>query len=262
MIRFSPKLETLDDRIVPSCTWVESDGVLTITGSQRANVVDIVDDGTTLTITCDGENVDVSADVTSIVLRMANGNDRVSYSLTGDLAAGTARSLEVWLGNGNDGFVGDISGNLLDGSSLDLAVRGWNGNDRLRLAAEGDVGTDASLSVFLSGSNGKDEVTSSYSGVLLGVLNWDVMGCNGKDLLTNDITFGAGSTGTADVEVLGHNAPDTIHLMVMDNSGDDGDPLTDDASTLGEHSFVVNGGRSHDRIEASDNVDVLDAAHA
>src|SRR5262249_53338241 len=51
--RFVPKLESLDDRIVPSCTWTLDGGVLTILGSQGADEVDIQDDGTNLTVTCD-----------------------------------------------------------------------------------------------------------------------------------------------------------------------------------------------------------------
>ena len=76
--RFVPKLESLDDRIVPSCTWVENGNVLTITGSQGANDVVIEDNGTTLTITCDGEAVDVSDNVTDVVLNLRAGNDTVT----------------------------------------------------------------------------------------------------------------------------------------------------------------------------------------
>ena len=66
--RFALGLESLSDRIVPSCTWVEEDGILTITGDQRANTVDIVDDGTTLTITCDGEEIELTGEVNNIVI--------------------------------------------------------------------------------------------------------------------------------------------------------------------------------------------------
>ena len=61
MARFSPKLELLNDRVVPSCTWVDEGNVLTITGDSKSNDIVIEDDGTALTITCDGETVDVAA---------------------------------------------------------------------------------------------------------------------------------------------------------------------------------------------------------
>ena len=57
--RFTPKLESLDDRIVPSCTWTLEGGVLTVVGSQRADIVNVQDNGTTLTVTCDGEALDL-----------------------------------------------------------------------------------------------------------------------------------------------------------------------------------------------------------
>ena len=69
---------------------------------------------------------------------------------------------------------------------------------------------------------------------LLGDLSMDLRGGNGKDEISGDLTFDAGSTGTADVLVHGWNAPDTLALLVTDNSGDDGDPATNDDSTLGD----------------------------
>ncbi len=255
---FVPKLESLDDRIVPSCTWVENGNVLTITGSQGANDVVIEDDGTTLTITCDGESVDVSANVTDVVLCLRAGNDTVSYTLTGDLAAGASRSIEAKLGNGNDSFTATLDGNLLDGSSLDVTARGANGKDTLSFVAA-DVGADASLSVEMQGGNGKDAIDATLSGVLLGDFVFLADGGNGKDEVLGDLTFDAGSTGTADAQVLGKNSPDTLALLVTDNSGDDGDASTTDASTLGTSSFVVDGGRGPDSVDVSDVVEVLDS---
>lgn len=258
--RFVPKLESLADRVVPSCTWVENGNVLTITGSQGANDIVIEDDGTTLTITCEGESVDVSANITDIVLNLGAGNDTVSYTLTGDLPAGATRSIEANLSNGSDTFTGALDGNLLDGSTLDVTARGSNGKDTLSFAAPAaDVGAGASLSVEMQGGNGKDVLDATLGGVLLGDFVFLADGGNGKDEISGDLTFDAGSTGTADAEVLGRNAPDTLTLLATDNSGDDGDPTTTDASTLGASSFVVDGGRGPDSVDVSDGVDVFDS---
>jgi hypothetical protein len=259
--RFTPQLEQLDDRLVPSCTWAEEGTTLTITGNSTANDIQITDDGTTLTITCDGEDVPVSDGITDVVVLAGNGNDTVTYDLTTDGAAAVTRSLFVKLGNGWDTFDGTVTGDLADGSELDVEVRGWNGKDTLGFAADGDVGAGSTLSVLLAGGNGKDVIDASYAGVLLGDLTWDLCGGNGRDEITGDLTFDGGSTGTADVEVKGHNAPDTLTLLVTDSSAvDDGDPATEDVSTLGEDSsFVLDGGRSHDSAEISDLVEVLSA---
>jgi hypothetical protein len=258
--RFRPQLEALTDRVVPSCTWVENGNVLTITGSQRADDIEITDDGTTLTITCDGDPVPVSANVTDIVIHAGNGNDTVNYTLTPGATAVT-RTLDVRLGNGDDTFTGTVTGNLADGSALDVTAHGCNGKDTMSFADSGDVGAGAKLSVALCGGNGKDAIDTNFAGVLLGDLTWDVRGGNGKDELSTNMTFNAGSTGTVDAKELGWNAPDTLTMLVTDNSGDDGDPTTTDTSTLGTSTFVVDGGHSHDSFDVSDIVQVLDAKH-
>ena len=48
-------------------------------------------------------------------------------------------------------------------------------------------------------------------------------------------------------------------LLVTDNSGDDGDPATEDVSTLGESSFTVFGGTHPDTADVSDVVDLVSA---
>jgi hypothetical protein len=256
--RFQPKLELLDDRIVPSCTWDIAGSVLTITGSNDGDDIAITDDGTLLSVTCDGEAIgDDLSGVTEVIVRSGNGEDTVSYELTGDLSG--ERVLDIRMGNRDDTFTGDVSGNLLDGSSLTIEARGCNGKDSLAFDVAGDVAADAALAVDLGGGNGKDVLGGSFAGILLGDLTWHVNGGNGKDEMAGDFTFDATSTGTNDVEYLGWNAPDTVALFVTDNSGDDGDDTTEDESTLGDSTFVVDGGRAPDQVDASDIVDVIDS---
>lgn len=258
--RFTPSLEALSDRVVPSCTWSTEGGVLTIEGDQKANEIVITDDGTDLIITCDGDNVDVAEDVTSIVIKTGSGNDTVTYDVTSDGTAVVDYSLEVKLGNGWDTFDGSVTGDLATGSALDLDVKGCNGKDSLNFDVDGGVAADSTLTVFLGGGNGKDVVTGDYTGLLIGDLTWDVNGGNGKDEVGGEFTFDAGSTGTADVEVLGQRAPDALTLLVFDNSGDDGDPATDDTSTLGaDSSFTADGGLHKDTADVSDVVELVSA---
>ena len=280
--RVNLELEMLSDRVVPSCTWVEEDGVLVIRGDASANVVEIVDDGTTLTITCDGENVELSGDpVTDLVVSLGNGNDQVTYTLQGDIAADETRSLLVCLGNGHDFFsgvledgedpdTGDVvASSLADNAALTLIVRGMNGHDRLGFDASAtDVGAGAELVVALVGGNGKDTLAATFGGALLGDLTLWLSGGNGKDSLFADATFdstfdsttGSAETGgTAQIKLLGCNGKDSLTLYTTDNSGDDGDDSTEDTSTLTELVATASGGRGPDFAYVTDDVEVLSA---
>ena len=264
--RFTLRLETLDDRIVPSCTVLLEGTTLTITGDNKSNDIQIVDDGTTVTVTCDGDTAEEFTDVTEIVVRAGNGQDVVGYELaiadppTGEAGVVVERTLDVKVGNGIDTFTGSVVGDLVEGSVLDVSVGGCNGKDTLGFDVAGDVAAGVDVLVELRGGNGQDVILSSYAGMLLGALTWDVTGGNGKDELTANMTFDADSNGTAEVEVRGCRAPDTMTLLVEDNSGDDGDPMTtDDPSELGESSFTVFGGHNHDTADVSEEVEVVSA---
>ena len=214
LTRFAPRLELLDDRIVPSCTIEQTGGLLRIEGDHKSNVISIVDDGTTVTVTCDDGTAEEFTDVTEIEVRGGNGQDAVTYDLTvadpaeGETGTAVTRTVDVKLGNGVDSFDGSVTGDLVDGSAVDVSVRGCNGKDVMAFDVAGDVAADATLDVLMKGGNGKDEALTSYAGILLGTLTWALEGGNGKDTLSVETTFDAGSTGSADVEVRGERAPD------------------------------------------------------
>ena len=80
-----------------------------------------------------------------------------------------------------------------------MTARGANGKDTLSFAAPAaDVGAGASLSVEMHGGNGKDILDATLGGILLGDFVFLANGGNGKDEVSGDMTFDAGSTGTAD----------------------------------------------------------------
>ena len=210
--RFSLRLETLDDRVVPSCTVLQEGTTLTITGDNKSNDIQIVDDGTMVTVTCDGDPAEAFTDVTKIVVRAGNGQDVVGYDLAiadppmGEAGVAVERTLDMKLGNGVDTFTGSIAGDLVEGSVLDVSVGGCNGKDTLGFDVAGDVAAGVDLNVELRGGNGQDVILSSYAGMLLGTLTWDVTGGNGKDELTANMSFDANTNGTAEVEVRGCRA--------------------------------------------------------
>ena len=116
-------LELLSDRVVPSCTATQVGDVLTIKGDSHANVVDITDDGTTVTVTCDDGAEETFTGVTDIKVGLAQGDDTLTYTFTGALAADTTRSLDVGLGNGHDTFTGVLADGAADPVTGGVASR-------------------------------------------------------------------------------------------------------------------------------------------
>lgn len=270
--RVALRLEPLNDRIVPAVSVVQAGTTLTITGTQRANDVEITDDGTPagLTVTVDGQSYTLTGDaVEHVVINTRAQHDTVSWELTGDYAAGTTRAVEVLLGNGHDTFTAELNHAILAGASLMLVVKGGNGKDTLDVTGAGNVdgaldvglfgqnGVDAlslahtgnvtgSVNWTAEGGNGKDGLSLSYAGVLDGTFELNVSGGNGKDAIDADfsVTSGAGSlTG----EILGGNGKDDIGLSL---TGDGAAALTVDVSIVGGHG--------KDSITAPDGVTVVD----
>jgi hypothetical protein len=252
-----PRLEVLEDRRVLSCTVVAQDGVLSITGDSRANDVQLVDDGAAVTVTCDGQ-AETFEDISKVVVSGRQGSDSVRYELTGELAAD--RQVVIDLGNGHDALGVTLGGKVGAEADFSLTAFGGNGNDKLRVAGDGaDVAEGASLAVRLSGGNGKDMMMGRFDLLLGGSLTFAADGGNGNDVVIGNLTVGAGSTGDLKARVLGWNGADRLRLDVADNSGDDGDPATEDESALESVVATLDGGRGKDAYYASDLVDVVSA---
>jgi hypothetical protein len=268
--RVALRLESLNDRTVPSVTVVQDGTTLTVKGDAHANDIEIHDNGTPagLTVTVDGVDQGLSGlEVTKVVVKAGGGADTVSYALEGDYAA-TARTVEVWLGNGNDTFTADLGHAIGADSSLTLQVHGGNGKDDLSVAGAGgsvagtlDVQLDGQNGMDVvsfdytgdvtgtarwtaEGGNGKDDISLHYAGVLDGTLELNVKGGNGMDHVAADVAA-TGGAGTVTGEVLGGNGKDDLSLSVA--SG-----LTLDVT--------IDGGHGKDTITAPDGVTVVDAA--
>src|SRR5438034_321947 len=88
---FTPRLESLDDRAMPSATvpFTEDNGILTIRGDQHANTIVVTDDGTgaanAVQVTIDGHDYFSQGAVTKIVVNSGGGADTVRYELTGEM---------------------------------------------------------------------------------------------------------------------------------------------------------------------------------
>ncbi|HJZ89785.1 MAG TPA: hypothetical protein VKE40_02860 [Gemmataceae bacterium] len=247
------QLDALNDRIVPSASFVESGTELTVRGDHSANVVTITDNGTgdagNITVQLDDQPLFTSTGaITSITVITGSGGDVVEYDLTGDLSVN--RDVTVRLGNGNDSFVADLTGNLVAGGNLELHGLGGNGWDTLRLTGTGgDVADGSKLTVDFLGGNGRDTVNVDYTGVVIGNFDLEVHGGNGKDTVNANVTADTGSTGTVTAHVFGGNGKDSLSLFVTKTT--DTDTVTVDAT--------IDGGHGKDEFFNSDNVIVVDA---
>jgi hypothetical protein len=250
--RAALRLERLDERTLPSVSVAQSGGTLTITGDQRANTVQVQDDGTAggLTVTVDGTGYPISGPVTAVVINTRGGNDRVSYDLTGDYV-GTTRTVTVSLGNGDDTFTADLGHRIDAASGLTLTVDGGNGKDNLSVTGSGGGPVAGTLSVQLRGGNGTDTIGFNYAAEVDASVSITADGGNGKDTITGTVAVGANSTGSVVAHELGGNGSDTLGLSVT------GDGL----AGLAGLDAAVDTGHGKDAVTVTDNVTITTPAH-
>jgi hypothetical protein len=237
--------EPLNDRIVPAVTFAELNGTLTVTGDQRANDIEITDDGTVsgLTVTAGDTVYHPVQQITQVVVDAKGGKDTVSYDLTGDYV-GTMRTVQVFLGNGADTFTADLGHNIDAASIFALRVVGGNGQDSITVTGSGSVA--GSLNVSLEGGNGKDTLSFDFNGDVTGTLRATADGGNGSDTVSYNVTAPDTSTGSVFVQVLGGNGRDHLGVSVV------GAGLAVDAT--------IDGGHGRDSFDPSitDNVTIVD----
>jgi hypothetical protein len=261
--RWTPRLECLGERALPSVTFTEADdGSLEIRSDQRADSIVVTDDGTgTILVEVAGQDPYTSeAPITTIRIFGASGADDVEYNLTGDLSS--ERTVEVFLGNQHDSFAANVDGALLEGADLSILANGGNGHDSLTLnGASANVDAGANLSVEFNGNNGKDALLLNYAAAFMGTASFLANGGNGKDSVGGEVTVlpsetetgeSTPSTGALTVEFNGGNGKDDMSLSVDVADG----TTTDDLSVF---EATVDGGRGKDTFDTTVNVDVVDA---
>ena len=243
-------LESLTDRITPAVTVTTGDdGVVTVRCDQRANDVEITDNGAAgVTVTVDGVEQEIPTDVTTLKVYTRAGHDTVDFTL-GEGVTGTTRTVEVWLGNGHDTFAADLPGGLDASSDLTLRVDGGNGKDALSATAGGAVA--GGLTVEFKGNNGTDNLSFEFAGTVTGTVDLTLHGGNGVDTIRGNLDVQAGSTGSVTAEVLGRNGKDDLGLWVT-GAG---------VGELSATDLTIHGGNGRDLFAHSDNVTVLDPWH-
>jgi len=256
------RLERLDDRALPSVTFVEANGTLCVRGDQQANTIVISDDGSTnagnIVVQADGQTYTSQTAITTIRVYGRGGNDSVEYDLNFDLMG--TRMVRAYLGNGNDSFLAHVQGNIEDPAALTICAWGNNGEDQLSFeGVNANVGLGGSLAVHFDGGNGKDDLSVDFSGVVDGDAKFTANGGNGKDAVTGHFNVLAGvnaetqqsapSTGTLTLKLLGGNGVDTITAS-----------LTGESDLSADSKYIVNGGHGKDIFDLSSNLTAVDPA--
>ena len=270
--------ESLESRAMLSATYDVGTGVLTLQGTERADVISVSkgrDAGSVVVRGVDGVQKDaVFTQVSGVVIETFGGNDKVSIGRGVRAPNGALMSFTIDVGNGNDSVDAGDGNDTIRGGDGNDSIRGRGGDDRI----EGGNGNDS-----CNGEGGNDDL-SGGAGVdsLAGGLGNDKMsGDDGNDLVSGDdgddsIQGGSGrdtlnggngrdgveggadddtiNGGSADDNLRGESGRDTIRGGTGNDSISGG---TDDDSIFGDDGDDdLDGGSGKDRIRGGRGADV------
>ena len=165
--RFVPRLEALNDRVVPAVSFDLQGTFLFVTGDTGANTITITDSGTATGVGVVGDDVPyvATSPITHVFVDTLDGDDTVVYNLTGPLAVN--RLVDAQLGLGVDSFTVNLTGQSLAALvNLDITAYGGDrgGRDTMVLNAQRvSTNEDSILNVFFEGAGGKDTIVLDYS---------------------------------------------------------------------------------------------------
>ncbi|HUR53067.1 MAG TPA: hypothetical protein VMZ71_02975 [Gemmataceae bacterium] len=221
--KFRPSLESLDARLTPSVTVVQVANELVITGDKDPDVVRLFDNGQgQVSGFATGVGFFVKNGIEKITVNTEGGDDNVEYSLTDYLHAGQQQKVYVGLGSnfdpnpGNDRFYANLQDkSLAGGSRLDISADGGGGDDSLFVNARNlGVRPTAVLKNTIVGGFGNDTLAQLYSGVDQGTVTMRTHGQEGNDLIRQEMSFFAGSTGATAGWVTGGEGDDQVSLYM------------------------------------------------
>lgn len=141
---------------------------LLVTGTNRADVINITDNGTgtagNVTVTQpDGSSYTSTGAIGLIEVLGKGGNDQVTYTLSGNLVA--PQNLMIDLGSGDDQFTANINGAIDNPNGLGLQVYGDGGNNQLTVNQTGPV-VEGNFAPMLKGGNGQNTLTYNGTGAI------------------------------------------------------------------------------------------------
>ena len=206
--RFTPQLETLEDRCCPSTVTFHTH-ILTLNGDANNNTMIVRDDGHgDVKVTLNGRTTSASG-VQQILINSKGGNDDIDYALTGKLT--TSEQLKLNLGNGNDRVRLDYSKGV-SAPSLKIDVDGGGGDQDITALFGAIANTDLDVSANLG--NGWDHFSAFFNGNLTGAANVDVNvhGGRGIEGVNVQIDGNIGAAAKLGVEAFLGTQNSTLHV--------------------------------------------------
>jgi Ca2+-binding RTX toxin-like protein len=252
--RFLPRVEPLDERLLPAITasFSAAAGELRVVGDDQDNTI-VVSRTTAGTILVNGGAVAIQGDpganvanTHTIMMNGVGGNDNLSL----DEANGAMPAASIFGGDGNDTLIGGSGNDFIDGGKgNDLVCLGagddtfqWNpgdGSDTVEGQGGRDTmvlnGSDVAEKFDISANGSRVRLTRDVGGVAMdlnGIEEIDLNALGGADTITVNDTF----------------ATDLVELNLdLTGSTGRGDGQTD--------TVILNGteGDDHARIAAFDN---------
>ena len=273
--------ESLESRAMLSAAYDVGTGVLTLQGTERADVISVSkgrDAGSVVVRGVDGVKKDaVFTQVSAVVIETFGGNDKVSIGRGIRAPNGALMSFTIDVGNGNDSIRGGDGNDSIRGRAGDDRIDGGNGND----SCSGEGGNDdlsggAGVDI-LAGGLGNDKMSGDDGNDLVSGDDGDdsIQGGKGRDTLSggngrDGVEGGADDDtingGSADDNLRGESGRDTIRGGTGNDSisggtdddsifGDDGDDDLDG----GSGKDVIRGGRGADESLDDDRIADVDA---
>lgn len=243
--RFVPRVEALEDRLVPALTIRQVGGLLRITGEDKLNdFIQINDAGTTapgsVVVVANAQSYFSTSPITRIVVRTGGGNDTVTYQMVRQLAAGNVRNIRVDTGNGHDTVTMNLAGLFASTSSMRIAAHLGAGADTFNLNAPSIiVQLNAFLSVDSFSGGGNDQTNLNLATRVDGAIFIRLRGEDDHDRFEANGGTAPGSTGFLGVRLDGGEgldvmAPnlqkgsvfDTVRLNLVADGGPDFDICT------------------------------------
>ena len=254
--------ESLESRAMLSATYDVGTGVLTLQGTERADVISVSkgrDAGSVVVRGVDGVKKDaVFTQVSAVVIETFGGNDKVSIGRGIRAPNGALMSFTIDVGNGNDSVDAGDGNDTIRGRDGNDTIRGRGGDDRI----EGGNGNDS-----CNGEGGDDDL-SGGAGVdsLAGGLGNDKMsGDDGNDLVSGDDGDDSIQGGSGRDTLNGGNGRDRVDGGADDdtiNGGSADDSLRGESGrdTIrgGTGNDSISGGTDDDSIFGDDGDDDLD----
>jgi hypothetical protein len=274
---FRPRVESLEDRRVPSCTVTFTGGNLTITGDNSRNTVVIndngantptftsgattADTGTTLavSVTCNGVTQNFPAPGTptspppvlnTMLITMGSSNDRVTYNLPAGLRANAVRFFSVNLGAGNDTFTLNVGATVVPATTQGGSPTVLNGLGQGSVLVADVFGAAGNDSLSVHATQGFDIAANALAVLnLLGGAGNDNIAVNVNARLSGPFLSSTGAparAGSLNVLADGRSGNDNV-LGLLNLQG-------------GNTTATINGGDGDDNLGLVANFDDTDVA--